>query len=304
MSVSEYVRLARAICLKCYGADASVELMRAVNHAVFRLRLPDGDRVLKLAASRNANTLRKEHLLAGRLSEHGIPVAAIEHADFDGAMVGLPFLLMRSAGEHTLSDLLLAGEAGMERLFAEMGAVLASIHNLALPADGDIGHDGIRPRDWNERIQRIQAAADWAVAQGLVRGEHVAAFAALAMPALDGRSLCHGDFHAVQCIVQDGHISAVVDWESAWSGNPGIDLAMAHTYLECYAPLEPQAAFWQGYASRRDLPADYAEAYLPVRMAQVLNLMRIWHASGMQQPLARAVELFPAYVRKAVKTEG
>jgi hypothetical protein len=47
------------------------------------------------------------------------------------------------------------------------------------------------------------------------------------------------------------------------------------------------------------LPPSYAQTYLPVRMAQALALMRVWHASGMHDPLKHAVELFRVYCEEA-----
>jgi len=299
MAKVDYMQLARTIGRACYGQEPQVELLRAVNHAVFRLRLPDGERVLKLAATLDAHALRKEHRLIGLIAPHDIPVPVIEQADLDGTIAKWPFLLMRSAGDQTLADLLAASEPGLEPLFREMGAVLASIHGLSLPAGGDITHDGITPRDREQRLKRVHAAADWAVQQGLASGGQADLFKTLPMPTLDGTSLCHGDFHTVQCIVRDGRITAVADWETAWAGNSGMDLAVTHAYLECYIPLELQSAFWQGYLARRPLPPSYAQTYLPVRMAQALALMRVWHASGMHDPLKHAVELFRVYCEEA-----
>lgn len=295
MNNEDYIQLARAIGLACYGREPQVELLRAVNHAVFRLHLPDGDRVLKLAATPDARALRKEHRLIGLIAPHGVPVPVLEHADLDGQIAKWPFLIMRSAGVRTLADLLMASEAGLDPVFRQMGAVLAAIHNLSLPASGDIEHDGITPRDPEQRLRRVHAAADWAATQGLVSTAEAALFRSLRMPSIEGHALCHGDFHPVQCIVEDGRIAVVADWETAWSGNAGIDLAVTHAYLECYCPRELQAAFWQGYLAQRPLPEDYARSYMPVRMAQALALMRIWHTSGMQQPLLHAVELFHVY---------
>jgi aminoglycoside phosphotransferase (APT) family kinase protein len=296
----DYIQLARAIGIACYGQEAKIELLRAVNHAVFRLRLPDGDRVLKLAATPDARALRKEHLLIGLIAPHGIPVPVIEHADLDGHTAQWPFLLMRSAGEQTLADLLVDAEAGIDPVFRQMGAVLAGIHNLSLPAGGDIEYDRISSRDPEQRLQRVRAVADWAETQGLASAADVALFRTLPMPSIEGHSLCHGDFHAVQCIVRERRIAAVADWETAWSGNPGIDLAVTHAYLECYCPRELAAAFWQGYLACRPLPENYARAYMPVRMAQALALMKVWHTSGMQQPLEHAVELFRVYCEESV----
>jgi len=126
------------------------------------------------------------------------------------------------------------------------------------------------------------------------------------MPSAVGESLCHSDYHAVQCIVKDDRVAAVADWESAWIGNPLIDLAIGHAYLDYYCPPPLTKQFMAGYLSIRAIPASYVRDYLPVRMVQVLGMMRAWYTRGAvawraaveQQKVARAVRLFRLYAAR------
>ncbi len=290
--------LARVIALHCYGAAPQLEALSQLNHAVFRLRFADGCKILKLAKGPEQASVRKELMLLALLGRHGIPVPAVEHADEGATLVGRPFFIMQSAGDRTVADWVGRPDELARGLFAEMGGVLGRIHGIIFPASGDIRHDGIVARDVQAVIRRLHDLADWGEAQRLLDARDVAGFKSLAMPPAHGVSLCHSDFHAVQCIVRDGRIVAVVDWESAWAGNPLIDFAIVHAYLDYYTPPELLGCFFRGYASLRALPADYERAYLPVRMAHALALLWISHGQGHRPAAARAADLFRTYSRQ------
>jgi aminoglycoside phosphotransferase (APT) family kinase protein len=308
---------ARAVVHAHYpGAEAKLEPIAGSKHALLRIALPDGARILKLAAAGGDDAIRKEHALIARLAGGAVPVPAIEHADVEGRRVGRAYLLMASAGERTVLDW--AREPGPlpRLLFTEMGTVLARIHEVALPAPGDIRHDGIVPADARALLASLSDWAAWLVGQGLLGGDDAELLATLPIPATDGTALCHGDFHAVQCVVGEGRIAAVVDWEAAWSGNPWVDLAFAHAYLDFYCvsqqgnalvrALELQRCFFDGYGARRPLPPDYQWEYLPVRMAHALGVLRAWHGWGprawqaalAQGRVAQVLALYRAYGRR------
>src|SRR4051812_40978352 len=210
--------LAREIAVRCFGREAFVETLGGPNNAVFRLRFPDGGHILKLARDAQASRLRKENMLLELLSRYGIPVPRVEHSDLDATMVGKPFLILQSVGDLRVADYLQVHTAQSLGLCREMGELLARIHTLVLSGSGDLQPEGYVPRDPVAYLQRLHALAEWIASQGLIDSAEVETFRALPMPELAGTNLCHGDFHAVQCIVHDGHISAAVDWESAWSG--------------------------------------------------------------------------------------
>lgn len=293
------VALAQRIAMACYGADARLEPLSRLNNAVFRVRFGGETRILKLALSADAASMRKEHLLLHLVGRHGIPVPRTEHADLEGRLEGRPFLSMFDAGGANLADTLRAEDPDVPPLMHEMGVLLARIHGLQFARGGDIRADGVVPRDTQAYVARVLQRADWAVQQGLIEAREAASFRALPLPGLDGTALLHGDFHAVQCIVRDARIAAVVDWEKAWAGNPDVDLAVTHAYLESYCPAEPLARFFEGYATLRPLPASYARSSLVVRMAHVLGMTQAWHRQGRAEFVARGVELFRAYARAA-----
>ena len=297
MNITDDAALAREICVRCFGREALLEPLGGPNNAVFRLRFAEGLHILKLARSADAGPLRKEHMLLELLGRHGIPVPRVEHSDLEAKTVGRPFLILASAGELRVADYLQVHTAQSHALCREMGELLGRIHTLVLSGSGDLQPEGYVPRERGAYLQRLHALSDWAAAQRLIEPAEAEAFRALPMPDMSGTNLCHGDFHAVQCIVHEGRVSAVVDWESAWSGNAAIDFAVTQVYLESYCPGDLLSAFVAGYLSRRTLPSGYQRDYLPVRMAQALALMRAMLARGTPEYVARAAELYRAYLQ-------
>ncbi len=291
------IELAREIGARCFGPELSVDPLGGPGATVFRLRSADGAHILKLAHTADAGELRKEHMLLELLRGSGIPVPRVEQSDLDASAVGRSFLILADAGDLRVADYLQVHTAQSHALCREMGELLGRIHTLVLSGSGDIQAGGYVARDPSVYLQRLHALAGWAASQSLIDESEAATFCTLPMPDMSGSQLCHGDFHAVQCIVHEGRISAIVDWESAWSGNTAIDFALTQVYLESYCPGDLLASFITGYLSQRTLPSDYQHDYLPVRMAQALSLMRVMLARGTPEYATRAVELFRAYLQ-------
>jgi Ser/Thr protein kinase RdoA (MazF antagonist) len=297
----QHTRLARRIGREHYAAEPTLELLSAVNNLVFRLRLPDGDRILKLAGGEaGSERVRKELALVERLRAEGIPVPTVEHA---GTADGRAYFVMASAGDETVFDRLGRSDETSSSLFEQMGTVQACIHGVSLPRSGSPDASGIRPHDVPALLEGIRRWAESLAREGWLRTGEVERVAGLVPPDVEGTSLCHGDFHAAQCLVRGDRIRAVVDWESAWSGNPTVDLALAHAYLDSYAPPALVRRFLEAYGAERPLPAGYERDYLPVRVVHVLSVMRVWHRAGPAVwegavrggRVGRALELFREY---------
>jgi aminoglycoside phosphotransferase (APT) family kinase protein len=284
--------LAQAIAVRRFGPKVQVTHMTQSTGPVYNLWLPDRRHILKLAESTDDRSILKEARVIALLQRHRVPSPIVEFCGMDDASAGRPFLLMISAGDQTVMDCLAADPHHALMLAAEMGTILAAIHGIDLPASGDIQVDHIVPHNPQAQVQRLHHLADWAVGQRLLRAEDAAMFNRLPMPNIDGTALCHMDFNAVHCVLSDGHIAAVVDWESAWAANPGIDLAVAHAYLEYHCPEALVRRFLDAYAAARPLPPEYAAAYLPVRLAHLLGLMWVWHAQRLPENVHRAAQIF------------
>jgi Ser/Thr protein kinase RdoA (MazF antagonist) len=288
------VELARRIALGCYGLEPRVEPLTRQNHAVFRLRFEQSTKVLKIAKDGDASSLRKELAILEFLREHGLPVPEVEHADAAGAYLGYAFVIMHSAGDRRVSDAISGPEETARRLFFEMGTLLARIHDVRPSVSGELG-----PRDGPAQRAEADELANWAADRGYLGRDAARRFHGRTMLALDGVALCHGDFHAVQCVADAERITAVVDWETAWIGNPDIDLAMTHAYLDFYCPFGLIDRFFAGYISVRPLAPEYDELSLPVRMAQALAMLRVWDQAGLEPNLLRTIELYRAYDERA-----
>ena len=68
-------------------------------------------------------------------------------------------------------------------------------------------------------------------------------------------AICHGDFHPNNILVEEGEVSAVLDWSSGRIGEPESDVAATRTILTCYSPsVRP----WIDYVAFTD---EYLDLY-------------------------------------------
>lgn len=276
-------KLAADVARRVYGREPErITVISRLNALVMRLRFADGvEKIAKFAKTSDASGLQKESEVHALIARHGIPAATVEHADFSAAP---PWILMTSAGSRTVLDDL------RPELVREMGRLLARVHGVPLDAASAVPRTP--PAD-KPRLEQLARAMETA---RLIAPGAAAAFCALPMPEPSGGSLCHGDFHAVHCVINTDKITAIVDWGAAWRGNPLIDLAVAQAYLEYYAP-QVAAELVEGYREVRDVPRDFALTYLPVRMAHALGLMHVFSLQQREPNVRRAAALFDEYVR-------
>ena len=308
------VALAERIAQEVCGRRARVELIPSHYNAVFRLWFRDGtSKVLKLAKRPpDQASTRKELFIFERLVEHAVPAPVVEHQDVAGRQFGFPFFIMRSAGDRTVAEWVHEADDAAQRLLEQMGRVFALIHGVTFDKTGPIVHDRVSPvrnaalerrtfEEWCHRLiddierRGLLSAAEVKQVRKVVGG----------LPTMQGASLCHGDFHAAQCIVdvQAGvpRITAVVDWEAASAGDAVYDYADHHVYMDnTYHPVLVDA-FRRGYESMRPLPRAYDADYKGVRMIQQLVLVRTFHRRVEPDRVRRGIE---QYRKLAVRRRG
>jgi Ser/Thr protein kinase RdoA (MazF antagonist) len=301
------IAIAEQVARKYYGQSPRIELIPSHYNAVFRLWLDEGPRVLKLAKrTPERSSTRKELFIFGKLAERGVPVPVIEHQDTSGREVGHPFFIMRSAGDHTVAEYIHEADDRGRRLLRTMGGVFALIHGVTFESPGQIVHDRVSPIR-NAALER-RAFAEWCgrlideiESRGLLEPREIKAARKVvgSLPQASGASLCHGDFHAAQCIVDSvsaaadtPRIEAVVDWEAASAGDPVYDYADHHTYMDnTYHPALIDC-FREGYEAVRPLPRDYDKRYRGLRMIQQLVLVRTFHRRIEPDRVRRGIELY------------
>ncbi len=193
-----------------------------------------GDRyVLRRYLQRN--TCAVEAALAGRLAGI-VPVAEVIAADPDGTAAGEPVMLSRFVSGDPVSTVL--GSPGAGELGRATGAVLAAIGTVTFPLAGFFGGPDLIPRG-SEDSSDLAAFVDRCLRTGNADSvftpaeqealrQHASQAAAL-LRAVDGsRQLVHSDFNPKNLLAASQHgtwtITAVLDWEFAFSGSPLCDI--------------------------------------------------------------------------------
>ena len=135
----------------------------------------------------------------------------------DAGLLGSAFFLMEYVPGTARPNEILAGE-GRAALTAELGAQLALIHSVDLPAGGPLvghpAHDAIgRYRGYLDRQTRPHPVLEWGLRWLEVNAPAVAPV------------LVHGDFRTGNYLVRDGRLAALLDWEFAELSDRHADLA-------------------------------------------------------------------------------
>ncbi len=106
---------------------------------------------------------------------------------------------------------------------------------------------------------------------------------ALAVPGYDGPPVwLHGDLHPANILVNDGHISGVIDFGDITAGDPASDLSVAWMLL----PPGGQARFWTAYQVAGGQPGNTLRARAA---GWALNLAIVFLAHSEDNPVLRQV---------------
>jgi fructokinase len=207
----------------------------------------DGDRYV-LRRYLDGAACAVEVALAWRL-DGVVPVAPVVAADPDGTAAGQPVLLSRfMPGEpvNTLLPGLAADDAG--DLGDAIGAVLAAIGTISFPGPGFLGPDLTpTPPEGMELPTFLTATlARRHPGHGLTDEdcERLVAlgrrYSALLVPVAGARQLVHSDFNPKNLLAvrrpSGWDVTAVLDWEFAFSGSPLFDVGNMTRFAEDYPP--------------------------------------------------------------------
>jgi fructokinase len=223
-----------------------------------------------------ARTCAVEAALASRLAGAGVPVPEMIAADPAGSAAGEPLLLARHVPGATLRATI--GPDGTDRaaaaqVAAAAGRALAAIGAVTFARGGFFTGPGLTPSDADlpgglpefvESCLRAGSAAS-ALSPGEMDGLRALAAAAgpVARRVATARQLVHGDYNGKNLLVlaRDGRwsVSAVLDWEFAFSGSPLTDIGNMLRFREDYPPGF-DGGFTAGYTGAGGrLPPDWRE---------------------------------------------
>jgi Ser/Thr protein kinase RdoA (MazF antagonist) len=202
-------------------ASAS-QVPASAEHQVFRIQCRGLIAFLKIA---EGVYIESELAVLELLAARGVPVPVIEAADPDGAQTGFPCALIRHIGGSPLTH--------DSPEFATTGKILHQVHDITLTGYGPLtsGPAGLRGQHatWHDALELSVHGLEPIAAAGLVDPALLArAITAVEenTPALNtpkpGR-LRHGDFHPRHVYADGSHITGIIDWGDASSGDPLYD---------------------------------------------------------------------------------
>jgi len=233
----------------------------------------------------------------------GVTVPEPLFACADAGVLGAPFFVMRrvagSATAHRLAKEA-AAKGGDDALVESLGRELARIHRITPPRT-DLGFLGEPPADPARAfVASMRARLDAAGTPRPVLEWGLDALSRHAPPPLLP-VLNHNDFRTGNLMVQDGRLTAVLDWEFALWGDPHADLGwfcapcwrFGNRALEA-GGLGARAAFLAGYAAEAAAPPDPArlpfwELAATLRWAVIAADQGARHLSGRERGLELAL---------------
>jgi aminoglycoside phosphotransferase (APT) family kinase protein len=211
---------------------------------VWRLDTDTRSYALRVFRAHERPVLEREVAVMRAASASGIPVPGV-HAI--GMNDDRPALLIDWCPGTPLVEAARRQPWRLPSLAARLGRLHRHVNSVRAPA-------GLRS-NW----------IDWPRAADAALSSHLQA-----VPMVHDR-LLHMDFHPLNVLAQNGHLSAVLDWTNAHAGDPRADFARTVSILRLAPPLDEAAqriarglfeAFWRlGYGSPgRDMAAFYAWA--------------------------------------------
>jgi aminoglycoside phosphotransferase (APT) family kinase protein len=194
-------------------------------------------------------TCAVEAALAARLAA-AVPVAEVIAADPAGAAVGEPMLLARYVPGIMVSQAIAADPGSAGELGAAAGRALAAVGSVTFPRGGAFTGPDLVPSadDWPGSLPEFAdtclraAPATGALSPDEIGRLRVLAAAAdpLARAVADARQLVHSDYNGKNLLaVRRGGqwaISAVLDWEFAFSGSPMTDIGNMLRFRDAHPP--------------------------------------------------------------------
>jgi len=188
-----------------------------------------GDLVLRLfRGARESGRVRSEAAIQNQVAQsYPVPRVPIDTAGW--TIMGRPYLIMRRLPGRSLLDSLVAGPtAGPAGVL--LGTAQAQLHSLpageAMRALAGFDLSAWTPHRLLADIgQLAEVTADpWLIELGCWLDARWPA--APASP-----SLCHGDFHPGNVLVEDMHLTGVIDWTNFALGHPEFDVAITRLIL-------------------------------------------------------------------------
>ena len=203
-----------------------------------------------------------ESTLQNALADAGYPAPRVYLTCTDTSILGSPFLIMAFlAGETMLT-------ACAESLPELLGRTHAALHRI----DPEPLVWSLKARGFEDHRYRFDGWLDWlndtAKRYSWLR-EGVNWLWENRPPEPERLSTCHGDFHPLNILVQDGRVTGVLDWPGLIIADPALDVACTTVLLTIHAKHHLHQVEWprvaemylDAYQAERALDPKHLEYY-------------------------------------------
>lgn len=214
----------------------------------------------------------QEAVLLAQLAASDLPTPAVHAVDPDGSWFTRPAVVLQrlpgSAHRSVLRDKdPLSLGTGRRALAQELVHVLAAVHRVT-------GLDALPVSGAREELERAQREVAEVALEPLPEVALALAWLHAHLPDPVEPVLVHGDFRPANVLVQDGHVSALLDWELGHLGDPLDDLG----WYTC--SLYRAEHFFDGWSVQDLIDAYERDSGAPVdleslRFWQVLSVLRL-----------------------------
>ena len=208
------------------------------------------------------------------------------HLDLSGTILPNPYLII----EFIEGEMCLAPET-LDTHVVQLANQLAAIHHIN-PSTYDLSFLPIKSTPCVERTQH-KSSSNKRMRESAIRQSLMALTTRVNR---NPNVLCHGDFWPGNSLWQEGQLTAVIDWEDAYLGDPLRDLAISRLDIVWIFGIEAMHQFTDQYLAQ--MPIDITN--LPYwDLCAALRLIRM---AG--DDLEGWVNFFPQYGRNDITVES
>lgn len=270
------------------------------------------------ARQRNSDLLHQVEVIQAA-ERVGIPVPAVRSTGDESSCFELPYYVVdmvegRSTHLTDASRYLGDDGAGLDVVFRDGMRTLAAIHEIDWQSELS-GWPPPRPLAeevdmWLPTLRKSEDST-WVEAGTAVRDLLIEG-----MPEMPSPTVVHGDFYSNNWLFLDGRITAVLDWELASIGSPGLDVGWICMMYDdkSWGPMRHRWSVWSPSAEflveayeeaggKRVENLDWYRALSGYRLACITARSIEHHRSGkrVDSPWEICADAFPYFISRATE---
>jgi aminoglycoside phosphotransferase (APT) family kinase protein len=236
-----------------------------------------------------------ESTVQNLLADQGYPVARAHLTCTDMSVLGGAFYLMA----------FLPGELMIRAPYETIPGMLGRAHARLHGIDPAPIVRALKERGFDERRYRFSGRLAWLEEQAGAYpwlAEAVGWLLGNRPPEPGQLCVCHGDFHPMNLLVQDGRVTGVLDWPGFLIADPALDVANTLTLMETSGKHLLRVAQWEivvemylaAYEAERPLDRTHLDYYRARRcvgaLAEGARGQQVWRQPPVVQDLIEVVQ--------------